>query len=1571
MTTFYAPDEGFLDGKRPSIEDLRSELRALRRRCRELERKASAGAEPHYKALSESIPDVVFAIGLDGRVLYVNNSAADFIGMSADKIVGMRHSDLFPAEIARQQWLSIEEVLKTGEPRTEELSFAYPQGQRRQETRLFPIKDDSGQIGSVLGVCRDVTGVRNAQKALRQSESLFGAVFDSSSDSILLVDDSGRFVAANPAATQFLELQRDELLRITIWDIVPDGISSPMHSEWTTALQKGSGRWGVALRLLNGNNLQCRCYMRSGVVPGLNMLVLTPAAPVGECATAQVPAETAPFFDLLDGIDDGMCAYDNSLNIIAFNQAFAKNMEQAFGRYPVKGDSFKAFSPDEHAWSEWQRNLERPLLGEAFQMRLPLSIAGSDLTMEFRFKPLRTVEGEIAGAVVIGTPLTELKQAEKALEESEIRYHGLVDSMSSGVAVMEAVDDAKDFRFIDLNVSAQKILKVDRKDVLGRTMTSIFPALPGKQLMEAMARVWRTGRPEQLPELFYSDGRLELWATNSLHRMPSGDLALVFDDVTASKQAEEEKRAGQEMFRAVFEESPDSIGIFDAEGRLVDANAAALRFLGVPRVEDVSGLDLFSTPPLNPALKEKALSGETVHFQAPVDFDLARAMGAFNSSRTGIRYVDVTIAVLRNSSGGLQGYILHTSDETDRFIAELALRENEERFRLIFQQSPVGIEVYDREGRLVEMNPACLEIYGIQDARDMLGFDLLADPEMPEELKEQIRKGQSVRFETTVDFDDVRRDGVFKTNKTGLCHLDMTVNPLLRPDGTITGYLVHSNDITKRKTAEEAFRQGEIRYRTIFESSALGVFESTLEGKLLRANSALAKMFGFASQQDMISTVIDVNQLFVDPDRRSQVSQTVIDISGAHYFENDYRRHDGTTFVGNLVMQAVRDSTGSPLYFFGFIEDITEKKKAEEALRENEQRYRLVVQTQRELVCRWLPDTTLTFANNAYCRFHGGTPEQLVGKRWIEFMPQSEAPFLSAKYEELAREPRVFEIEHTQASSDGALHWFHWTDVPVFDDEGFLVEFQSVGWDITDRKLAEEARAQSDESFRSVVDLAADAIFLCDEMGRFIDVNPAGCGQLGYAREELLEKSLLDITAPEYVDRSRQRLSTPSQEAGVFESGLLRVDGSVLTVEIGSQKVMFRGKPTMLGVARDITERRRAEDERRKLEAQMQQTQKLECLGVLAGGIAHDFNNLLMVMLGHANLAARQMPALSPVKENVREIERAAQRAAELCRQMLAYSGKGRGMTQRVHLRDLIEEMANMLDVSISKKAVLRFDFAEGLPQVEADPSQLRQVVMNLILNASEAVGERSGVITISTGAAYCDRTTLSESWAGAELPEGLYVHVEVADTGCGMDPETMSKVFDPFFTTKFAGRGLGLAAVLGIVKGHKGAVLVKSESGKGTVFRVLLPPAAGAEPARKHAGSKPAKETALSGKILLADDEETVRALERSMLEALGCEVVIAQDGRDAVEVMRSQGVDIDCVLLDLTMPHMNGIEAVTELRRLGWDTPIVVCTGYDSAEVGQSFSGLDISGVVQKPFDLTTLGEAVRKALKTGKRR
>ena len=411
----------------------------------------------------------------------------------------------------------------------------------------------------------------------------------------------------------------------------------------------------------------------------------------------------------------------------------------------------------------------------------------------------------------------------------------------------------------------------------------------------------------------------------------------------------------------------------------------------------------------------------------------------------------------------------------------------------------------------------------------------------------------------------------------------------------------------------------------------------------------------------------------------------------------------------------------------------------------------------------------------------------------------------------------------------------------------------------------------------------------------------------------------------------------------------------------------------VIGTSVDITDRKRAEEQRLSLERQMQHAQKLESLGVLAGGIAHDFNNLLMTILGNADLALLELSPYAPARENIKEIEKASKRAAELAKQMLAYSGKGRFVIESIDLRELIGEMAHLLKVSISKKAELKYNFADNLPPFDGDATQIRQIIMNLITNASEAIGDKSGVIALSTGAMECDRTYLDGGYeilrAGLDepLPEGLYVYLEVADTGCGMDNETIEKAFDPFFSTKFSGRGLGLAAVLGIVRGHHGAINIYSELTKGTTFKILFP--ASELPVSGDAIQKQDMDEAQAwhgrGTVLIADDEETIRVVGKQMLSRMGFSVLTAADGREAVEVFRKHADKIDCVLLDLTMPRMNGEEAFRELRRIRPDVRVILCSGYNEQDVTQHFAGKGLAGFIQKPYILAALRAKLMEVL------
>ena len=401
----------------------------------------------------------------------------------------------------------------------------------------------------------------------------------------------------------------------------------------------------------------------------------------------------------------------------------------------------------------------------------------------------------------------------------------------------------------------------------------------------------------------------------------------------------------------------------------------------------------------------------------------------------------------------------------------------------------------------------------------------------------------------------------------------------------------------------------------------------------------------------------------------------------------------------------------------------------------------------------------------------------------------------------------------------------------------------------------------------------------------------------------------------------------------------------------------------MIGVTRDVTARVEAEEERKALEGRMQQAQKLEGLGVLAGGIAHDFNNLLTPILGDASLALMDSPEDSPVKQRLEKIQKAAHRAAALTQQLLAYAGKGPLLVEPVNLSQLVLEMAQLLESSISRKATVAYEMAADLPLVDGDPAQLSQVVMNLITNASEAIGGSGGRIAVRTGPVDGDRIGRGENLIGHDLRDGNYAYFEIEDNGAGMDESTRSRIFDPFFTTKFTGRGLGLAAVLGIVRSHRGALELSSDPGRGTRFRVLLPASSSTE-IRPPAERSPVVDWSADATVLVVDDDDGVRDLACETLRRAGLTVLAASNAGEALDLFRQRAAEIDLVLLDRTMPTTSGEEAFEAMRRIHPDARIVLVSGYSQTR-SEGFDARGPTGYLQKPFLPQELLEKVRESL------
>jgi len=508
----------------------------------------------------------------------------------------------------------------------------------------------------------------------------------------------------------------------------------------------------------------------------------------------------------------------------------------------------------------------------------------------------------------------------------------------------------------------------------------------------------------------------------------------------------------------------------------------------------------------------------------------------------------------------------------------------------------------------------------------------------------------------------------------------------------------------------------------------------------------------------------------------------------------------------------------------------------------------------------------------------------------------------------------------------------------------------------------------SEEKFRSLVEVSADWIWEVDPNGRYTYASPRCRVLLGYEPNELLGKTLFDLMPPEEADRVAP-LFIECMEANEPLLNLvnrnIHKEGHEVFLETSGVPLFDRhGRlKSYRGVDRDITNRMLEQERQQSLQGKIQHAQKLESLGVLAGGIAHDFNNLLLAVLGNADLALLDLPATSPARECVEDIKSATLRATELAGQMLAYSGKGKFEVQVIDLSELVQEMGRMLEVSITKKAVLNYHLPAGLPPVQVDVTQIRQVMMNLMTNASDAIGDRSGYISISTGMTTVEPGEERVSFSGDKLETGPYLTLEVADTGCGMDEETLAKIFDPFFTTKFTGRGLGMAALQGIIRGHKGDIVITSAPGKGTTVNVLLP----AVEAELFAPAlSPARgEDLPPGTILLVDDDESVRTIARRLMERFGMTVIIAVDGLDALEVFERERERIDGVVLDLTMPRMDGVEAFVRLQKTAPGLPVVITSGYSETEAAERFHGQDVVGFLKKPFQIDALREMLRRIL------
>ncbi len=1013
-------------------------------------------------------------------------------------------------------------------------------------------------------------------------------------------------------------------------------------------------------------------------------------------------------------------------------------------------------------------------------------------------------------------------------------------------------------------------------------------------------------------------------------------------------------RQSQERFLQVVEQMPVMLDAFDEHGKIIFWNRECERVTGYATHEIVDHPDGLKLLYPDDAYRRYVL--ETIEQHAFQFRDLEFELTCKDGSKRVIAWSNVS---QRSPIPGWHTWAIGV-DVTERRRAERALRESEGRFQTFMNHSPATAYVKDDQGRLIYANLAFERAFSLQQDswQGKTDHDL-----WPAETADRIRENDARIFasgvaeaveETLPQHDGTHHWLVFK-----FPFRDAAGRRLLGGMGL---------DLTERKQADQTILASELKYRQLYENSLDGIVSTDINGVFLQCNEAYERMLGYA-----IDELRQLNYVELTPERwHAWESEIVRDrIIGRGYsglYEKEYIRKDGTVFPVELTAHLIRNEAGEPTGMWAFVRDITERKRTEHALRESHALLQALMDHMPDEI--YFKDTHHRFTriNLAQARLLGlNDPAEAIGK--------DDSHFFTREHVEHSheRERRIIEtaeplVDYQQEDSlvDGRSRWVSITQAPIFDDRGRVTSLVGISRDITDRRRAEQALRESEAQFRALAETSPAAICI-HRGGPLCYVNTMAEEVFGWPREKLLQIDFWELAHPDHREMIRRRGTErhrgedpPAQ----YEIKLLTLDGRVKWIDMRATRIEYQGQVAVLVNAFDVTDRKQAEEEHRRLLAQVQQAQKLESLGVLAGGIAHDFNNLLTGILGSADLAMLELPQSHPVQDNLSEIMTASRRAADLCRQMLAYSGKGRFIVEGIDLNALVEEMTQLMSASVSQRAVIRYDFARDLPAVEADATQIRQVVMNLITNAAEAIGDQSGVITIATGVHELNRQDLDNTLLADDLPEGEYVYLQVTDTGCGMDEETLSRIFDPFFTTKFTGRGLGLAAVMGIIRGHRGALTVDSQPGQGTTFRMMLPALSERAPALKDPAASDGGWRG-QGTVLLVDDERSVRIVGKRMLQRMGFDVSLADSGDKAIEILRTGADRIACVVLDLTMPGMSGEETFRELRKIRPDLQIVLSSGYNQEEVLSRFSDQDVAGFVQKPYQSSQMLAVIRQAL------